>query len=89
MAYPAEFWNLGIIDDKEKNIVNDYLASITKAVEGKEWMKAFMINDEMMGGDFYKYGTYFHNCSGSNDYDNFMNTNEPESFGYYAKWAAN
>jgi len=44
-----------------------------------------MINDEMLGGDFYPYDTYFHNCTGSNDYDNLMDTNSPIN-NDYADW---
>ena len=33
-----------------------------------------------------RYGNYFHNISGLNDYDNFMNTNAPASFNYYAPY---
>ena len=29
---------------------------------------------------------YFHNITGLNDYDNFMNTNAPASFGYYGPY---
>lgn len=28
----------------------------------------------------------FHNITGLNDYDNFMNTNAPADFGYYAPY---
>ena len=42
--------------------------------------------DEMLNGDIFKYGNYFHNVTGSNDYDNFLNTNAPDSFGYYAAY---
>ena len=31
-------------------------------------------------------GNYFHNVTGLNDYDNYMNTNAPASFGYYAPY---
>jgi len=35
------------------------------------------------------YANYFHNITGSNDYDNFMNTNAPASFNYYGPWCKN
>lgn len=37
----------------------------------------------MLNGDVFPYPNYFHNVTGSNDYDNFMNTNAPADFGYY------
>lgn len=44
---------------------------------------AFEVWDRMLNGDIFPYPNYFHNISGSNDYDNFLNTNAPKSFGYY------
>ena len=36
----------------------------------------------MLNGDVYPYPNYFHNITGSNDYDNFLRTNAPEVFGW-------
>lgn len=44
---------------------------------------AFTIWDEMINGDIYPYPNYYHNVTGSNDYDNFMNTNSEAELGYY------
>merc|ERR1711990_605567 len=49
-------------------------------------VKAFEIWDEMLNGDIFPYPNYFHNITGSNDYDNFMRTNAPASFEYYANY---
>ena len=40
----------------------------------------------MLNGDVWPYANYFHNISGSNDYDNFMNTNAPPAFDYYGAY---
>lgn len=40
----------------------------------------------MLNGDVFPYPNYFHNVTGSNDYDNLMNTNAPKSFSYYTKF---
>jgi|EP01049_Picozoa_sp_SAG25_P012024 vitellogenic carboxypeptidase-like protein len=40
----------------------------------------------MLNGDIWPYANLFHNMTGSNDYDNFMNTNAPASFGYYTQY---
>jgi vitellogenic carboxypeptidase-like protein len=42
--------------------------------------------DQFLNGDVWPYGNYFHNISGLNDYDNFMNTNPPADFDYYAPY---
>lgn len=49
-------------------------------------LEAFTAWDQMLNGDVFPYANYFHNITGSNDYDNLMNTNAPEEFSYYAKF---
>ena len=36
--------------------------------------QAFDVWDEMLNGDIYPYPNYFHNITGLNDYDNFINS---------------
>ena len=45
--------------------------------------EAFHVWDEMLNGDLYPYPNYFHNISGSNDYDNFLRTDAPAEFSRY------
>lgn len=40
----------------------------------------------MLNGDIWPYANLFHNMTGSNDYDNMMNTDAPASFNYYSKY---
>mmetsp|Transcript_39296 Transcript_39296/g.92419 ORF Transcript_39296/g.92419 Transcript_39296/m.92419 type:complete len:221 (+) Transcript_39296:814-1476(+) len=42
--------------------------------------------DRMLNGDIWPYGNLFHNYTGLNDYDNYMNTNAPASFGFYPEF---
>jgi len=53
-----------------------------------DMVAAFNAWDKILNGDIWPYANYFHNITGSNDYDNFMNTNAPASFNYYADWCA-
>ena len=39
--------------------------------------QAFDVWDEMLNGDIYPYPNYFHNITGLNDYDNFINSATP------------
>ena len=41
---------------------------------------------QMLNGDIWPYANLFHNFSGSNDYDNFMNTDAPAALDYYAAY---
>ena len=47
---------------------------------------AFRVWDEFLNGDIWPYGNYFHNVTGLNDYDNYMNTDAPISFSYFAEY---
>ena len=41
---------------------------------------------QFLNGDVWPYGNYFHNISGSNDYDNLMNTDPPASISYFGDY---
>jgi vitellogenic carboxypeptidase-like protein len=47
---------------------------------------AFNLWDEMLNGDIFPYPNYFHNITGSNNYDNLMMTNNPPDESYFAKY---
>ena len=49
-------------------------------------IKAFDVWDEFLNGDVYPYPSFYKNVTGSNDYDNVLRTNAPESFGYFATY---
>jgi vitellogenic carboxypeptidase-like protein len=55
-------------------------------IHQNEYYKAFTVWDELINGDVYPYGNYFHNVTGLNDYDNYLNTDAPGAFGYYSKF---
>ena len=41
---------------------------------------------QFLNGVVWPYGNYFHNISGSNDYDNLMNTDPPASISYFGDY---
>jgi vitellogenic carboxypeptidase-like protein len=82
-AYPDMLFNLGLLDHNEKAVVRDYVTRSQLAIEAGDYYGAFTIWDEMINGDIYPYPNYYHNVTGSLDYDNFMNTVEPSDLGYY------
>jgi vitellogenic carboxypeptidase-like protein len=82
-AYPDLIFNIGMADEREKRVLQEYSDRTVEAILDQNWQEAFEVWDEMINGDIYPYPNYFHNISGSNDYDNFLNTNAPASFDYF------
>jgi len=85
-AYPDMVFNMGMCDASEKAKIADYCQRSVAMIEKGDMSGAFNVWDQMLNGDIWPYANYFHNITGSNDYDNFLNTNAPASFDYYAKY---
>lgn len=85
-AYPNMVFNMGMADDSEKAKIADYCQRSVALIQKGDMSGAFNVWDQMLNGDIWPYANYFHNITGSNDYDNFLNTNAPASFDYYAKY---
>jgi vitellogenic carboxypeptidase-like protein len=82
-AYPDMLFNIGVADLKEKAKFKEYVATSQKFIEQGNMYQAFTVWDQMINGDIFPYPNYYHNVTGSNDYDNFMDTNEAADIGYY------
>jgi len=80
-AYPDMLFNIGVASEGEKRVFQDYVSRTQKFIEAGNMRDAFTTWDEMINGDIYEYPNYYHNVTGSNDYDNFMDSNEPASLG--------
>jgi len=85
-AYPDLIYNIGMADENQKRKIQEYCDGTVDAIIAEQWIQAFDIWDEFINGDEYPYPNYFHNISGSNDYDNLLNTNAPASFSYYYEY---
>jgi len=85
-AYPQMMYNMGLIDDAERVVVQSYCDRAVAHIRSGEMLQAFEVWDQFLNGDVWPYGNYFHNVTGLNDYDNFMNTNAPASFSTYAPY---
>ena len=78
--------NIGLANAAQKARIGDYCSKTIQFIKAGDYLSAFNVWDEMLNGDVYPYPNYFHNISGSNDYDNLMNTNAPPDFDYYASY---
>eukprot|EP01147_Barroeca_monosierra_P005272 gene5272-7051_t len=85
-AIPALMFNLGLADHNQRKVLQNYTDRTVAAINNQQYTEAFDIWDEMLNGDVYKYPTYFYNLTGTLDYDNFLRTLPPPSFGYYSQF---
>ena len=82
-GYAAQMFNVGLADDIQRAKIQSYTDRAIAYLKAGAMLKSFTVWDEMLNGDVFPYPNYFHNITGSNDYDNFMRTNAPASFGFY------
>merc|ERR1712190_369916 len=66
--------------------IRDYCDRSVNFIKQGKMTDAFNVWDEMLNGDIFPYPNYFHNITGSNNYDNLMMTDNPPDEGYYAKY---
>merc|ERR1712086_885984 len=83
-GYPELTRNFGLASDDEVRVIQGYCDRAVNNINSGKMLEAFEEWDEMLNGDVFPYHNYFHNITGSNDYDNIMNTNNPASFSWYA-----
>merc|ERR1712039_974779 len=71
-GYGDLLFNLGMIDEAERDVFLDYDKKILARLEQNDTVGAFKSFDEMLNGDFYSYGTYYANTTGmGSNYFNF------------------
>ena len=85
-AYPDMIYSFGLCDEREKAKIQQYCDSAVSLIKAGKMLEAFNVWDEFLNGDVWPYGNYFHNITGLNDYDNYLNTNAPADFDYYAPY---
>lgn len=83
-AYPDLMYYTGLIGWSQKKTMETLCHQTTDLIKQGKMYDAFTVWDKMLNGDIYPYPNLFHNMTGLNDYDNYLNTNAPESFEYYA-----
>ena len=81
-AYPQMMYDFGLASIKDMHTIEAYCNKTVEQINAGDYVGAFSTWDEMLNGDVYPYPNYFHNITGSNDYDNFLRTNAPEVFGW-------
>lgn len=81
-AYAAQMFNIGMADEVQRQRIQKYTDAIVSYIKQGNRLAAFTQWDEMLNGDVFPYPNYFHNITGSNDYDNFARTDAPADFSF-------
>jgi vitellogenic carboxypeptidase-like protein len=85
-GYPGLMKNLALATDAEVAVIQDYCDRSVSFIKQGKMTDAFNVWDEMLNGDIYPYPNYFHNITGSNNYDNLDMTNNPPDEGYFSQY---
>uniref|UniRef100_A0A7S1S0W9 Carboxypeptidase n=1 Tax=Alexandrium catenella TaxID=2925 RepID=A0A7S1S0W9_ALECA len=85
-GYPDMIYNFGLVSELEKARIQKYCDDTVANIRAGNMLQAFGVWDEFLNGDVWPYSNYFHNVTGLNDYDNYMNTDAPASLEYYATY---
>eukprot|EP00048_Salpingoeca_helianthica_P014045 m.213951 g.213951 ORF g.213951 m.213951 type:complete len:453 (-) comp15581_c0_seq1:3107-4465(-) len=85
-GYADLLWAIGMLSEQQYHQFQNLTTLAVSAIERGDLVGAFKWWDIMMNGDLFPYGTYFFNCTGSSNYDNFATITEPASFGYFSQY---
>jgi vitellogenic carboxypeptidase-like protein len=82
-GYPDMLYNQGLLSEPERATVAQMSDEAAALIVAGNYKESFDVWDKMLNGDVWPYGNLFHNLTGLNDYDNFMNTDPPEELDYF------
>ncbi|CAF3843354.1 unnamed protein product [Rotaria sp. Silwood1] len=81
--YGEFLYQIGLIDQAQKNYVDLQTALMRYNIEQKNYIEAFHLFDALMNGDLINTTSYFYNVTGIKNYFNYLTTNQPEDQGYF------
>lgn len=87
-GYGDILFNLGMADQAEKEVFDDYDRKINERLAAKDTVGAFEYFDEMLNGDFYPHPTYYANVTGmtSNYFNVQLAPDATPLGGAFVKW---
>lgn len=57
-AYPAMLYNMGLCDERERAVIQDYCDRTVAFIKAGKMLDAFNVWDEFLNGDVWPYGNY-------------------------------
>lgn len=87
-GYAELLHSLSLVNLEQRTRIESYQDSMLSSIFEERFYDAFCAWDEMLNGDVFPHPSYFHNITGSSNYDNVLKTEAPASFSYYNKFLA-
>lgn len=84
--YPALLQAQGLANNVQRQFWQEQCDQAIKAMQEGRYLDSFTIWDLLLNGDLHNGQTYYHNTTGMTDYDNFLRTDAPVSFGYFSQY---
>ncbi|XP_053120904.1 probable serine carboxypeptidase CPVL [Hemicordylus capensis] len=82
----AEFlYQIGLVDEKQKNYVQQQTDQGVNYIQQKKWKKAFEVFDELLNGDTTTNPSYVQKATGCSNYFNFLQCQEPPDQEYFGE----
>ncbi|XP_064410934.1 probable serine carboxypeptidase CPVL isoform X2 [Latimeria chalumnae] len=83
----AEFmYQSGLVDEKQKQYVQQQTALGVIYIQKKKWIEAFDVFDSLLNGDRTSYSSFYQNVTGCTNYFNFLQCQEPPDQEYFGKF---
>ena len=84
-GYPEIIFNAGLISLENLAVAQNYSARITEALDGDDYVGAYLIWDAFLNGDSTPGGAWFTNVTGLTNYFNVA-TETPPEFGFFVSY---
>ena len=84
-GYPEIIFNAGLISLENLAVALNYSARITEALDGDDYVGAYLIWDAFLNGDSTPGGAWFTNVTGLTNYFNVA-TETPPEFGFFVSY---
>ncbi|XP_034776606.2 probable serine carboxypeptidase CPVL [Acipenser ruthenus] len=83
----AEFmYQSGIVDEKQKQFVQQQADLVVNYIQQKKWVEAFEVFDVLLNGDTILYPSFYQNVTGCTNYFSFLQCQEPVDQSYFGKF---
>uniref|UniRef100_A0A8D0G6Y4 Probable serine carboxypeptidase CPVL n=1 Tax=Sphenodon punctatus TaxID=8508 RepID=A0A8D0G6Y4_SPHPU len=85
-GYAQFLYQIGLVDEKQREYVQQQTDLGAIYIQQKKWMEAFEIFDSLLNGDETGGPSYTQNVTGCNNYFNFLQCQEPADQEYFGEF---
>lgn len=86
--YAGFMYSIGMLDSKQRDFFAGETDKAVQMIKKKQFGEAFKVFDMLLNGDLTPYKPYFYNVTNTNNYYNFLMTEQPDDFNYYGSYLA-